>query len=317
MLLNLGRKRAPAPGDLAGLLVVATTGGCATMFKGSSSTMVVTGLGPNDRVVTPEGVEVPRRGDELRLPANGDVRALVIKGPGGDRPLLPHRFAGGGWVFLDLLVFPALIVDGFTQSLVRVRRHRRQPARRRRPRAGARRPGRPGPGDAARSAGVRKGPRVRAPGGGGAERGAGAVPKDRQPQGGRVPRTGPGALTDAPPFRAETSPPASRAPPRPPPRATIARNAPPLADSATPAALHFTIMSLSPSLTVEAKADVPDHAEGAPPNRHAPWLDVRDERGPARSTRRASIFDESRQTVDKNGYFAQRASPYPFTALPS
>ena len=93
------------------------TSGCATVFKGSTSEVVVRGVHEKDKVFTQDGIPVEHDGPRLKLRANEAPRGLVIKSWATRRQqtIAVSKFAGAGWVVADVLfgIVP-LIVDAAT-----------------------------------------------------------------------------------------------------------------------------------------------------------------------------------------------------------
>lgn len=98
--------------------------GCATIFKGNSSSMAIEGLPDDATVETADGFAVDRAppftkhagpSNKVILPANESPRVVVVKANGKETKLRAHRFVGGGWVFLDIVFgLVPLIIDAST-----------------------------------------------------------------------------------------------------------------------------------------------------------------------------------------------------------
>jgi hypothetical protein len=106
-------------GLLGVLLACATLNmGCATLFKGSMSSMTIEGLPRGAEVETLDGVRVERESrDSVRLSVVDPPRAVRVKADGRVVQLPASRFVGAGWILLDILfgVVP-LIVDAGSGS---------------------------------------------------------------------------------------------------------------------------------------------------------------------------------------------------------
>lgn len=106
--------------------LVATNVGCATVFKGSKSTMKIAGVPEDATFETAEGAPIARtkpRGqvelspDEVELPVKGAPSEIHVK-YGKETRLIPvRRFVGRGWVGLGIFTgLLPLVIDAVTGS---------------------------------------------------------------------------------------------------------------------------------------------------------------------------------------------------------
>src|SRR5262245_21359040 len=104
-------------------LLISNTG-CAAIFKGDKSVMHVTGLGPNDRIVTLNGTEVPHEGERVKMPSKlgpSYGRLAVTTAEGKHFVINPRRYVGGTWIALDIAsglfaAFIPILVDGVAET---------------------------------------------------------------------------------------------------------------------------------------------------------------------------------------------------------